>query len=180
MINLRKRGRDVYMMQDTHWNMIGATECVNYLNEYLGFDVDNDYEVTDVPAVGGDLAQMIAYPGDEYVIYSTDYKKNISVAASHEVGRSIITSNLDTDRKCIFVGDSFRDYMGGMLAKSFSKTTIFHNKTVYGGESDSIITPYFEELKPGDHIIYECIERATFILPWILEALTKYIGYMPN
>ena len=175
MINLRKEGKDIYLMQDTHWNSIGAVETARYMDAYFGNPV-RDYETSPITVRGGDLAQMAAIDGDEYTAYGvTNYKPEIEITRETEVRKGtevITTTNIDKPH-CLMFRDSFKERFDGVFAKNFSSLTMIHNKVPREGQTD-IYVPCLDELQSGDHIVIECIERAFGTAIKILEALYSY------
>lgn len=148
---------DTYYMQDTHWNEYGAMIGLNALLKSAGLE-GKEFNVTTKKTIGGDLAQLISYDGDEYSNYSVEWKENVSVEVSeNSASKTYISSNV-SETNAIIIGDSFRGAFVPNLAKCFHSTTSIDIK------SNDIEYYYsmIESLKPGEMLIIEGVERFFF------------------
>ena len=154
---------DTYFAYDTHWNNVGAFIGTMALYEALGMETTDlahvETESTDFVALG--LVLTGALPVDKY---SNDhdqvvsYKPNIELTWEEgtrnpvfgytEVYRCKTTSS--NEEKCVFIGDSFREWMIPYLEKDFADLCMVQREN---------LEDVAEDIREADVLVVSAVER---------------------
>lgn len=148
----------LYYQNDTHWNNLGAFIAAQQINEVIlgtreTFDPSRVY--SEGKANKCDLLTAIGLPAfnyDKEYNYKSDVS-NIDVTyTTVNDYRESFTSNGASDKKVLFIGDSFRWALENWLPNYYSKVDFMHR--------DHYTKKDVEEIQP-EVIIFEVVERHT-------------------
>lgn len=167
MIEKRKE-KDIYLMEDTHWNSLGAMIGYSEILKNLGRSAPI-YSYLPIDKQGGDLASLISSSGSVYTAYDVKYKENITYEVISDGGRRYIEtkSSLNDGSRCVLIGDSYRDAIIPFAAKDYEHLTCIH----YDYMDSEYTSNGISKLKAGDTLIVLSVER-------LYPALVKSFDYL--
>lgn len=201
---------ETYLQQDTHWNGVGGFVGTMQVYKSIGMDVtgiqDVDVKIHKDAYYGGDLVSIGGFGQgnnyDSYEIHYKDYINTVTTLFTNTVTSSgystptgelrVVESDVNNDKKCVVIGDSFRHALTGYLSKDFSKVTLTHRgdfNTVSElcQREDGPIEAYgrnvmqdaIRELKAGDLLIVMAVERYDDGNVAMAAALADFISGLP-
>jgi len=148
----------LYRMQDTHWNGLGGYIGAMAMLREAGLPTADlsEWTVTPVERTGGDLSNFVGY-ATPYSEYRVAYKPGVALTREdYKDGNiSVYTSDADTDRKLVLVGDSFRTACADILTRNFKTSVLLHRSRV----TNKLVTKAVRALGDGDVLILMSLER---------------------
>ena len=177
---------ETYYQQDTHWNSVGGFVGAMQVYSAIGYQTTGiqNVEVTSYKYSGGDLVSLGVGSATEYDAYNVNYKPEVSVTgvtyySNTTVGNNespnsemrLLTSNANTDKKAVIIGDSYRHAITDYIIKDFSKVYVghrgdFNTTSAYvneNGQTKSYNYRFLHEgikdLGEGDLLLLLAVER---------------------
>lgn len=156
-----KDSAQVYYKNDTHWNNLGAFIGTQHINQAIlgtrdNFDPNNVFD--EGTAKKCDLLNILGlsqFNYDKEYNYNNSFNNiNVEYTAVNE-NLDHFSSNAQSDKKVLLIGDSFRWALENWLPYYYSNTDFIHR--------DYFTPDLIEQLKP-DVVIYEVVERHTDVL----------------
>ena len=154
---------DTYFAYDTHWNNVGSFIGTMALYEALGMETTDlahvETEQTDFILLG--LVLTGALPEDKYKDdhdQTVKYKTGIELTWEEGTRNPVFgytevyrcESTAGNDKKCVFIGDSFREGMIQYLEKDFSKLCIVQRENLADVPDD---------IRDTDVLVVSAVER---------------------
>ena len=154
---------DTYFAYDTHWNNVGAFVGTMALYEALGMKTTDiahvETESTDFVALG--LVLTGALPVDKYHNDHDQvvrYKTNIELKSEEGTKNPVFgytevyrcTSTSGNEEKCVFIGDSFREWMIPYLEKDFADLCIVQREK---------LEDVADDIREADVLVLSAVER---------------------
>ncbi|MCR5695305.1 MAG: hypothetical protein K6G89_10150 [Clostridia bacterium] len=197
---------ETYLQQDTHWNSVGAFVAAMQVYSSVGMKTTGiqNVDVTLGTRSGGDLVTLGVGPKTEYTNYSVNYKPEITVNTTYysnyvtdqnEKPNSelrVFTSNAQTEKKAVIIGDSFRNAMGTYFAKDFCEVTLAHREELetvskykkqdngpVENTSKTVLKDAVNNLKSGDLLVLMAVERYDQRNVDFAGTLAEYIAALP-
>lgn len=174
---------DTYLMQDTHWNEYGAYLAYKELLPYLDLTEPGTPTISTYQIQGGDLAHMLGIGGQTYQTGTASVESEVVVNIQNIVNGYYeeYDSDLDDDSHLYLIGDSFRTRLLYYLSHHYDKVSAIHFNYSNPNNPNKRNYTYYQNmmanLKPGDTIVIEIVERymvnLNFILPSILNSASS-------
>ena len=170
-ILLMKNKYPVYDRLDTHWSVPGAYAGTSVLLREIKIVLPDisSFNCQEVFNANNELAKMAGFIDPKQILgdsstTSVDLWKDMPIKKediSDEITR--FTNHLaESDKKVLFIGDSFRGAMMPIMATKFKNILFVHR--------NSFLFDYLDTEKP-DYVIYETVERT---IPDILFYSEKF------
>ena len=149
----------IYDKFDTHWSAPGAYAGTSVLLKYLGITLPeiSYYDCEQTVNANNGLAQMAGFLNPKDILgdpptTSVDFWKGMAIKKediTDEVTR-FTNPSAESEKKIVFVGDSFRGAMMPIMAMKFKNILFVHRH--------SFLVDILDKEKP-DYVIYETVER---------------------
>ena len=170
-ILLMKNKYPVYDRLDTHWSVPGAYAGTSVLLKEMNIILPNisSFHCQEIFNANNELAKMAGFIDPKQILgdsstTSVDLWKDMPIKKediTDEITR--FTNPLaESDKKVVFIGDSFRGAMMPIMAIKFKNILFIHR--------NSFLFDYLDSEKP-DYVIYENVERT---IPDILVYSEKF------
>ena len=165
--------KDIYLMEDTHWNPLGAMIGYEEILKAQGKSAPT-YTYIETTTQGGDLAGMISSEGNVYTSYDVKYKESITYEIVNDGDRRYkeTKSTLTDGSRCVLIGDSYRDNLMPYAAKDYENLTCIH----YDYMDSDYTKNEIAKLKPGDTLIVLSVERLYASLVNSLDVLADHLS----
>lgn len=165
--------KELYLMEDTHWNPLGAMLGYEEILKAQG-KASPTYTYSETTYQGGDLAGMISSDGNIYTSYDVTYKNDVTYEVVNDGDRRYkeTKSSLTDGSRCVLVGDSFRDALLPYAAKDYENLTCIH----YDYMNSDYTKDEIAKLKPGDTLVILSVERLYSSLVNSLDTLANHLN----